>query len=133
MPEDTDTILVTGATGNQGGAVARELLASGHKVRAMTRTPEGVAAGALAAQGAELGLQTGDFDALSGLSARLPTTAAVMLLASVTAAAAPPFATFVSEFLLYLAAVRFLVSSRRATPDALSARSGTTARQTAPA
>ena len=52
---------------------------------------------------------TGDFDALSGLSARLPTTAAVMLLASVTAAAAPPFATFVSEFLLYLAAVRFLV------------------------
>lgn len=54
MPEDTDTILVTGATGNQGGAVARELLASGHKVRAMTRSPEGTAARALAAQGAQI-------------------------------------------------------------------------------
>ncbi|MBB3020785.1 uncharacterized protein YbjT (DUF2867 family) [Microvirga lupini] len=54
MPQGTDTILVTGATGNQGGAVARELLASGHKVRAMTRSPEGTAARALAAQGTEI-------------------------------------------------------------------------------
>jgi len=42
------TILVTGATGQQGGAVARELLAAGHSVRAMTRNPDGEAAGALA-------------------------------------------------------------------------------------
>jgi len=54
MPQGTDTILVTGATGNQGGAVARALLANGHKVRAMTRSPEGEAAQALAAQGAEI-------------------------------------------------------------------------------
>ncbi|OGP79742.1 MAG: hypothetical protein A2Z13_03815 [Deltaproteobacteria bacterium RBG_16_64_85] len=34
------TILVTGATGRQGGAVARCLLSKGQKVRIMTRTPE---------------------------------------------------------------------------------------------
>ena len=50
----TGTILVTGATGQQGGAVARALLAGGHKVRAMTRKPEGEAARALAGKGAEL-------------------------------------------------------------------------------
>src|SRR5437867_371354 len=49
-----DRILVTGATGKQGGAVAHELLAKGHKVRAMTRHPESPAAKALAAAGAEV-------------------------------------------------------------------------------
>jgi len=48
------TILVTGATGQQGGAVARELLAAGHSVRAMTRNPDGEAAGALAELGADV-------------------------------------------------------------------------------
>ncbi|HKA37259.1 MAG TPA: NmrA/HSCARG family protein [Thermoanaerobaculia bacterium] len=51
---DSKVILVTGATGHQGGAVARELLAHGHRVRAMTRKPEGDAARALAKQGAEV-------------------------------------------------------------------------------
>src|SRR5262249_62225131 len=51
---DSKVILVTGATGHQGGAVARELLAHGHRVRAMTRNPEGDAARALAKQGAEV-------------------------------------------------------------------------------
>ena len=50
----TDLILVTGATGQQGGATARELLAAGHRVRAMTRNPSSDAARALAAQGAEV-------------------------------------------------------------------------------
>lgn len=49
-----DLILITGATGQQGGATARELLAAGHKVRAMTRNPAGDAARALAALGAEV-------------------------------------------------------------------------------
>ncbi len=53
-------ILVTGATGQQGGAVARELIAAGHKVRALTRKPESDAAKALAAQGAEV--VQGDLD-----------------------------------------------------------------------
>jgi len=50
----TDLILVTGATGQQGGATARELLAAGHKIRAMTRNPAGEAARALAERGAEV-------------------------------------------------------------------------------
>jgi len=54
MEKGKDVILVTGATGNQGNAVARELLSRGHKVRAMTRKPEGEAAKALAALGAEV-------------------------------------------------------------------------------
>jgi uncharacterized protein YbjT (DUF2867 family) len=53
MPDER-TILVTGATGKQGGAVARELLARGHRVRAMTRHPEGESAGKLRELGAEL-------------------------------------------------------------------------------
>jgi uncharacterized protein YbjT (DUF2867 family) len=38
------TILVTGATGQQGGAVTRELLERGFAVRALTRDPEKPAA-----------------------------------------------------------------------------------------
>jgi uncharacterized protein YbjT (DUF2867 family) len=50
MQKGTDLILVTGATGNQGNAVARQLLANGHKVRAMSRRPEGAAAQALGSE-----------------------------------------------------------------------------------
>jgi len=60
MPVGKDVILVTGATGQQGGAVARELLAQRRKVRAMTRKPEGEAAKALAKLGAEI--VKGDLD-----------------------------------------------------------------------
>jgi len=60
MARNKDVILVTGATGHQGGAVARELLARGHRVRAMTRKPDSDAAQALAALGAEL--VKGDLD-----------------------------------------------------------------------
>jgi uncharacterized protein YbjT (DUF2867 family) len=47
-------VAVTGATGRQGGAVARQLLADGWRVRAVTRKPDGPAARALAALGAEV-------------------------------------------------------------------------------
>lgn len=60
MEKGKDLILVTGATGQQGGSVARELLSRGHKVRAMTRKPDGEAARALAALGAEV--VKGDLD-----------------------------------------------------------------------
>ncbi len=46
--------LVFGATGNVGGAAARELLRRGWHVRAVTRSPQGDKARALAAQGAEI-------------------------------------------------------------------------------
>src|SRR6267142_2674769 len=53
MAQGKGVILVTGATGQQGGAVARVLLARRHTVRAMTRKPESDAAQALTRQGAE--------------------------------------------------------------------------------
>lgn len=53
-------ILVTGATGRQGGAVARQLLHAGFKVRAMTRNVNSEAAKALANMGVEI--RPGDFD-----------------------------------------------------------------------
>ncbi len=51
---DNRIVLVTGATGRQGGAVARELLARGYRVRAMTRKPKSENAQALAKLGAEV-------------------------------------------------------------------------------
>lgn len=60
MHKGTDAILVTGATGTQGGALAGELLGAGHRVVAMTRKPDSPAARALAARGATV--VTGDLD-----------------------------------------------------------------------
>ena len=51
---DSLTILVTGATGQQGGVVARALLSKGHHVRALTRKPDSPAAQELKGLGAEL-------------------------------------------------------------------------------
>jgi uncharacterized protein YbjT (DUF2867 family) len=48
------TVLVAGATGRQGGALAHLLLEKGHAVRALTRHPGSPAAAALEAAGAEL-------------------------------------------------------------------------------
>jgi uncharacterized protein YbjT (DUF2867 family) len=48
------TILVTGATGNQGGAVARHLHADGWQVRALTRDPDSPKARALKDLGLEV-------------------------------------------------------------------------------
>jgi uncharacterized protein YbjT (DUF2867 family) len=47
-------ILVTGATGQQGGALARKLLKNGHKVRAYTRKPDSPGAQDLKRLGAEI-------------------------------------------------------------------------------
>lgn len=54
MSNSDKTIVVTGATGQQGGAAARHLLDQGWRVRALTRDPESAAAQALAAAGAEV-------------------------------------------------------------------------------
>jgi uncharacterized protein YbjT (DUF2867 family) len=48
------TVVVTGSTGKQGGAVARGLLKQGHKVRAVTRDPNSKQAKSLAQAGASL-------------------------------------------------------------------------------
>jgi uncharacterized protein YbjT (DUF2867 family) len=54
MSKSDKTILITGATGRQGGAVIRHLLPNGWKLRALTRNPSGGAAGDLARQGIEV-------------------------------------------------------------------------------
>ncbi|MGW4854389.1 NmrA/HSCARG family protein [Streptomyces sp. NPDC004288] len=54
MPVDSDTVLVTGATGQQGGATARALLAADVPVRALVRDPSSPPARAIEALGAEL-------------------------------------------------------------------------------
>lgn len=64
---DNKIIAVTGATGQQGGAVARKLLADGWKVRALTRDLNKPAAQDLASAGAEL--VAGDMDSRSELEA----------------------------------------------------------------
>ncbi|QFZ21117.1 NmrA family NAD(P)-binding protein [Saccharothrix syringae] len=68
-------ILVTGATGRQGGATARRLLAGGRPVRALVRDPGAPAAVALAAAGARL--VRGDFDDPASLAPALDGVAAV--------------------------------------------------------
>ena len=62
-------ILVCGATGSQGGAVARSLLERGFRVRALTRDPHKPEARALAEQGAEV--VQGDMDDRSSVDRAL--------------------------------------------------------------
>lgn len=63
------TFLVTGATGRQGGATLEALLVRGHRVRALTRTPESVSARRLASRGVEV--VSGDMDDVSSLEQAL--------------------------------------------------------------
>ena len=65
MSNESRLILITGGTGKQGGAVARELLAAGHRVRVMTRNPKSATAQELASLGAEI--VKGDLDDASSL------------------------------------------------------------------
>jgi uncharacterized protein YbjT (DUF2867 family) len=54
MPNADNIVLVTGATGRQGGAVVRHMLLKGWKLRALTRNPQSHPAQSLARQGVEL-------------------------------------------------------------------------------
>ena len=48
------TILITGVTGHQGGAVAQALQGTGFRLRGLTRKPESTHATTLARQGVEV-------------------------------------------------------------------------------
>ncbi|MCL5021125.1 MAG: SDR family NAD(P)-dependent oxidoreductase, partial [Bacteroidetes bacterium] len=50
----SNRVLVTGATGKQGGAVARALIENGYRVKVLTRNPASPAAGELRKLGAEI-------------------------------------------------------------------------------
>lgn len=67
--DDYRLILVTGATGTQGGAVARELLERGYAVRGLTRDPQSEDAQALADLGAEM--VAGNYDNAASLAAAM--------------------------------------------------------------
>src|SRR5260370_193522 len=54
------TILITGVTGHQGGAVAQALQSSGFRLRGLTRKPDGERAAALARHGVDV--VKGDLD-----------------------------------------------------------------------
>jgi uncharacterized protein YbjT (DUF2867 family) len=62
-------VLVTGATGHQGGVVADRLLGAGHRVRALTRNAESEPARRLQRLGAEV--VVGDFDDRASLDLAL--------------------------------------------------------------
>ena len=78
MTTNESPVLVTGATGNQGGATARRLLAEGRPVRALVRDPSSAAAAALAAAGVQL--VRGDFDDPASLPPALDGAAAVFAM-----------------------------------------------------
>jgi uncharacterized protein YbjT (DUF2867 family) len=65
MDKSKDIILVTGATGKQGGSVARHLLNNGYRVKAMTRKPESEKALFLKELGAEV--TEGNYDDLKSV------------------------------------------------------------------
>lgn len=73
----TQHILVTGATGRQGGETARSLLAAGHSVHAFVRNASSPAALALKLQGATL--VEGDFFNLASIAAAMTGITAVFL------------------------------------------------------
>ncbi|MEU6457254.1 NmrA family NAD(P)-binding protein [Streptomyces sp. NPDC047065] len=75
MTTDPSPVLVTGATGRQGGAAARALLKSGVPVRALVRDPSTDRAAAVAALGAEL--VVGDLDDVGSLTRAAEGTRAV--------------------------------------------------------
>lgn len=80
---DQDRILVTAATGRQGGATARALLAAGHRgVRVMVRDPGAPGARALGAAGAEV--VVGDLDDPASLRAACAGVRAVFSMQSPT-------------------------------------------------
>jgi uncharacterized protein YbjT (DUF2867 family) len=54
MTDRDGIVLVTGATGRQGGSVVRHMLAQGWKLRALVREPGGAAVRALADRGVEV-------------------------------------------------------------------------------
>jgi uncharacterized protein YbjT (DUF2867 family) len=71
-------VLVTGATGNQGGAVTNSLLSAGHNVRALVRNADSPAARKLADRGVEL--VRGDLDDANSLATAMRNVDSVYMM-----------------------------------------------------
>ena len=72
-------ITVFGATGQQGGPVARSLLAKGYKIRVVTRNPDNAKAKELQAQGAEV-VQVKNMDDVASLETAIKGAYGVFLV-----------------------------------------------------
>jgi uncharacterized protein YbjT (DUF2867 family) len=77
---DSLSVLVSGATGQQGGALARVLLEKGHRVRAFVRRPDSPEAAELERLGAELA--QGDFEEPSTIERAARSMDAVFVVAT---------------------------------------------------
>ncbi len=75
-------VVVTGATGNQGGAVVQALVKQGNQVRALTRNPTSPAAKRLSEQGVEI--SRGDFTEHDSLVKAMKGVDAVYAMATPT-------------------------------------------------
>ncbi|WP_097963787.1 NmrA family NAD(P)-binding protein [Streptomyces sp. or20] len=106
MAPRTAPVLVTGATGRQGGAAARALLAAGLPVRALVRDPLAPRAKDVEALGAEL--VTGDLSVRSSLD---PACAGVGAVFSVQM---PPMSDSGVDFAGELAQATHLIEAARA-------------------
>ena len=69
LDRGTRVILVSGATGTQGGAVARELVDRGYTVRGLTRNPDSDTSRALTGLGVQM--VRGNFDDAASLDRAL--------------------------------------------------------------
>ncbi len=106
MASPTAPVLVTGATGRQGGATARALLAAGVPVRALVRDPHTRRAKDVEALGVEL--VTGDLADRSSLDAACADVRAVFSVQM------PPMSEGGVDFAGELAQARHLVEAARA-------------------
>jgi uncharacterized protein YbjT (DUF2867 family) len=79
-PGDAKIVLVTGATGTQGGAVARNLLARGYAVRGLTRNPDSERAHAMTQLGVKM--VKGDIDDAASLAAAMNSAYGVFAVTS---------------------------------------------------
>jgi uncharacterized protein YbjT (DUF2867 family) len=83
MADHKETVLVIGATGQQGGATARHLLERDRTVRALVRDPDAPAARALRRAGADLAV--GDLDDPASLRAAMEGAHGVFLVLTMMA------------------------------------------------
>ncbi|MGO6678097.1 NmrA/HSCARG family protein [Rhizobium leguminosarum] len=75
---NTRSVLVTGATGQQGGAVVRALMTRGHRVKAITRRPESDGAKRLTEAGVQV--VAGDLDDAASVAAAAEGVDAMFLM-----------------------------------------------------
>src|SRR5277367_4257848 len=99
------TILITGVTGQQGGAVAQALRGTGFHLRGLTRKPESDRAAALAHQGIEI--VKGDLDDEATLRRALAGAWGVFGVQNAGEAGVDAWTCLANQFRMQLCTARF--------------------------